>query len=260
MSLEWIRRHARTPKKDTELSEFPGYWVDRISPEKTAPLIWKLQVSASKYKQPPQEDNPLNDPAEISVDFQLIDEPTLFDHKNRPIVTTAGEWIAGVMRKQCHIIYKVSKKLGADPGWMETHPAAINSDAVRIRGKLRPRHSLMMTALQMSPYETKNRISFTTAQFDLHYAPEGWIQKIWNRGTKQLVEFTTAENKKIWKQVQITTGTPAVPVDQPVPLDKSGRVIEGALTPGEKPFDISKLVVLEVQTQVDRPFQQLPLI
>jgi hypothetical protein len=260
VSMEWIARHPRTPKLNTQHRMHPGFYFETITPKQISALAWELDTRCTTFQFPDMPESPLNEPAEISIDSNEITEPTLFDYKLRPITTTAGEWLADVTVERCHWVYKVSKNVGSDPAWLDDYGAAINSDPVRLRGRVRPKHSLMLRRLSMTPYTTKNKVSFSRLSFELHYRPELWIQQKWNMGTIQLVEFTTAENKKAWRQEKILSGSPAAPIDKPVPIGKDGKVIPGALNPsGDQPFDVSKLISLPVQTQVDRSFRVLPL-
>lgn len=262
VSPDWIVNHRLTPKLNKELDHARGYFYASVNPKQTGRFVWEFDCQASPIKWSELPDNPLNEPADISVDSELLSEPTMFDAKGRPIVTTAGEWVAGVQRERLRLIYRVSKKIGSDPNWLDNYPGAINSDAVRLRGRVRPKHSLMLRRVSLGPYTKKDNVSFCSLEFELHYDPLGWIQRIWNVGTIQLVEFRTEAGKKAWRQERILTeGSSPKPIDNAVPIDRKGQMIPGVLDPtGEVPLDTSKLVALSIQTSIDVPFNGvLPL-
>lgn len=260
VSIEFIARHRRTPKLNTEHTAHPGFWYDSVSPKQVKPVVWEIDVHATTFQFPEIPESPLDEAASISLDSEIFSEPTLFDYKGRPIVTTAGEWIADVNVERCHWVYKVTKNVGSDPEWLDDYGAAINSDSVRLRGRVRKPNTLMLRRISLSPYTKKNRVSFSTLSFELHYRPEGWIHRKWNRGTLQLIEFKTPEGKKAWRQEKILAGNPSQPVSEPVALGKNGRIVPGVLDPnGDTPLDVSKLIVLKIQTQLDKPFAKLPL-
>lgn len=257
VSYEWIVLHQDTPKLHTEYFKHPGFFFRAINPTRRKKLLWEITVTASRYQRPKVVDSPLDEPAKISRDSQEISEPTLFDYKGRPITTTAGEWLDGVFVERSRWIYRVRKNVGADPAWLDEYGSAINSDAVRIRGRLLAPLTLMFRRGQMSEYDIKNGVSFSVLSFELHYRPETWIQEKWNAGTIAAVK--DAKTNK-YKQQPILIGSPPQRTEKPVFLDKLGAVIPGALDPtGETPFDLSKLHKLRIQTQRSLPFRVLPL-
>lgn len=250
VALTWIDKHPRTPKLNGQVDTVPGYFWDDIKPTQKHRLVWELACSATPFTFEPEPESPLAAPADIAINSELIDEPTLVDAMDRPIMTRAGEWIAGVTRSRPLLTYVVTKNLGTDPAWMETHLGAVNRDPVRLRGRICASNTLMLRRFSMSPYTTQNRTRFTVCSFELHYDPRKWIKRIWNVGTIQLVEFTTAEGAKAYRQERILAGRDQQPVETPVPLDKKGRVIPGVLTPNaDSPVDVSKMVTLEFNVQ-----------
>ena len=263
VTLGWIQSHRLTPKLHAPVQDLPGYYWDDLKPVQKAKLVWEITGSATPFEFEPEPDSPLAMPADIAVNSELIDEPTLFDYKGRPIMTRAGEWIPGVMRSRPLLTYVITKNLGTDPAWSETHMGAVNLDPVRLRGIVRPPNTLMLRRLSLSPYVTKDRVRHTVCGFELHYDPRTWIRRLWNIGTIQLVEFTTEAGKKAWRQERILTeGTVRQPVESAVPLDLKGRVIPGVLTPdADTPVDVSKLIPLDFHVQPLQRFNGvLPLL
>ena len=257
VSYEWVMSHRDTPKLHTQYARHPGFWFRSVNPTRRKKLVWEISVMASRFQPPKIENSPLDEPAKISRDSQEISEPTLFDYKRRPCTTTAGEWLDGVYVERARWVYRVRKNVGSDPAWLDDYACAINSDAIRIRGRLLAPKTLMFRRAQMSDYEIKNGISFSVLSFELHYKPETWIQQKWNAGT---VEAVFDKQTKQYRQQPILIGFPPQRTDKPVLIDKMGAVIPGALDPtGDTPFDLSKLHTLHIQTQKDLPFRVLPL-
>lgn len=254
VTLSWIQNHRLTPKLHAAVQNFPGYYWDDLKPVQKAKLVWEITGSATPFEFEPEPDSPLAMPAEIAVNSELIDEPTLFDSKKRPIVTRAGEWIPGVNASRPLLTYVVVKNLATDPAWMETHLGAVNLDPVRLRGRICKPNTLMLRRLSLSPYTTKDRVRYTVCSFELHYDPLTWIKRLWNVGTIQLVEYRTEAGRKAYRQERIMVGVPPQPVESPVALDLKGKVIPGVLTPeADTPVDVSKMEVLKFDVQ---PIQQ----
>lgn len=264
VTLAWLQNHRLTPKLHGPVQNIPGYYWDDLKPVQKARLVWEITGSATPFEFEPEPDSPLAMPADIAVNSELIEEPTQLDWKGRPIMTRAGEWIAGVMRSRPLLTYVVTKNLGTDPLWSETHMGSVNLDPVRIRGIVRPPNTLMLRRLSLSPYTTRDRVKYTVCSFELHYDPRTWIKRLWNVGTIQLVEGTDPVTlKKAWRQERILTeGKVRQPVESAVPLDIKGRVIPGVLTPdADTPVDVSKLIPLEFHVQPLQRFNGvLPLL
>jgi hypothetical protein len=259
VSMAWITTHSTTPKKNMPAKGFPGFFWDDVSPTQKAPLVWEFNVTATAFEFPREPDSPLAVAAEVSVDSELIQEATLVDWKNRPLMTTAAEWINGKMRERPVLTFNIVKNLGRDPAWMLSHLGSINTDAVTLRGVSYPKYTLMLRRMSLSPYRTEGNVSYTVCSYSLHLDPLTWIQKDWNVGTIELVNVADKGKKPEWKQKRIKIGNQFV--EQPVPLDRKGQVIPGVLTPeADTPVDVSKLVPLEFHLQPEQAFNGvLPL-
>ena len=158
----------------------------------------------------------------------------------------------GVSRDRPRLVYRVEKNLGQDPDWLDTHVGAVNIDPVRLRNRVRKPNTLMLRRLSLGKYREENRTKFTPAVFELHYDPLGWIVKVWNAGTVQLVEFRTEAGAKAYRQEAILQGKPAAPVSEPVPLDVHGRHIFDIAKPDE--LAPARLVQLEFEVQPRQRF------
>jgi len=262
VTLAWIRNHPSTPK--IGMPAAPGYWWDSFQVSQKAKLIFELSVSASPFTFDPIPDSPLARRAEISVDSELVEEPTLFDATGKPIMNRAGEWIQGVSRERPLLTYLIEKNLARDPAWLETHLGAVNRDSVTLRGRVCPPNTLMLRRLSLGKYVTENRDRFSPCSIALHYDPLTWIRRIWNRGTIQLVKVPRVINNQtrlVWVQARIKSGSPPQNIEEPVPLDKRGQVIDGVLTPeNDTPVDVSKMVILDFHVQPVQNFRGvLPL-
>jgi hypothetical protein len=249
-TIGWISKHPRTPKLNTEVDGHPGLYWDKVDPRQVGRLIWELDCAASPFVFDPIPESPLARPAEITVDSELLAEPTLFDYKNRPLVTKAGEFIAGVQRERPLLVYRVTKNLAQDPAWLDNYPGCVNEDPVRLRGRVRAKGTLMLRRLSLSSYVREHQYRYCTCSFELHYDPLGWIKKLWNLGTLQLVEFKDERGRKAFRQERIMAGKPLLPVDEPVPLDMQGRPLKSVLDPTQEiPLDATKMVVLKYDVQ-----------
>lgn len=268
VSWTWLRKQQRIPKTNDEHHAEKGLYLVSIEPTQTAPRIWELQLQWEVFEAKAIDPSPTSRPAIVTIDSQLIDQPTLFDADGRPIVTTAGEFIPGLSIKVPVLEYRIRKNLGSDPDWIDTHLGATNKEPVTLRGKTRKAGTLFLTSFSAGEVERENRVDFSEYSLSILYDPRGWKEEIWNLGTVELARrlvrrYTTdkAGNKKltaklVWTQQPITRN--GEKVSEPVPIDANGYAIPEFIEPAVKP-DPGKLHKLEFNLLKKQPFSVLPL-
>lgn len=257
VTMQWILDNCQA-QQNHECENTSGFYWDRISPNHVKRLVWEVDCVATPFQWEQIPDDPLQRAAVITATGSVVTEPANFDWVGKPIVTTAGEWIGGVMLERGVTVYHVQKNIGSDPDFLDEYNGACNLDPVTIRGKTRRPGTLKFLNPVLGAYSVENRVRFCTLDFDLHWDPRGhWIERL-NMGTLQLFEVLP----KQYLQIPILSGEPLQPVEKPVPLDIRGQVITDALKPSSdgKPFDTSKLVKLKFQVQPLKRFNGvLPL-
>jgi hypothetical protein len=255
--LGWIKRNLR-PQLNWAHKDFPGYYWDTIRPKQVKRFVWEADCIATPFQLLEWVENPLDRRPVVTYDGSLVVEPTNFDTNGYPICTSAGEFIGGVERQRPIRVYHVTKNYASDPEWADAYLGAVNSDAVKIRGRVRLPGTLLLSNQNGGAYVTENQVKFFPFSFDLLWDPLGHHVERWNRGTLQLVKKTKPGTKaKYYVQEQILTPTsPRQPIAEPAFLDKRGAVIEGLLKAEEnaKPLDLAKLVKLRFNVQAVLPF------
>lgn len=269
VSWTWLRRQTLIPKINDEHPTEPGLFLESIDPEQKRPLFWELDCSYSVFEQQEQEKNPLDRPATVTIDSQLVEQATLFDAEGRPITNTAGEFIPGLSLKVPLLEYKVVKNIGSDPPWIETHVGSINKDPVILRGRTRPPKTLFLASFGASEVRTENRQRFSEYSLTLLYDRRGWTEEIWNRGTVHLQKKTFTKWKfdrqgndistlvSRWVQVPIRDAENEK-VTEPVALDLFGQPVQDFKEP-DTPIDPSKLITLKIDLYNKQRFADLPL-
>ena len=248
-----LRNMAPVPKWNQPHPRELGFYLDIIHPTQISRLVWELDAEYTIFKGGQQDPNPTSRPAEISGKSSLIEQPTFFDYRRRPITTTAGEFIPGVMQSIPITEYTVEKNLSADPGWIQTHVGGINEDAVRIRGLTWAPKTLMLGAVSFGAFKTEERATYSEYSLTIMADPRTWTHEVWNVGTVELYERDVLINGKfrtVWSQRDITRGSPPARVEDPVPLDDKGRAIVDYLNSGTgEPMKTSRLRTLKFDTQ-----------
>ena len=258
-----LRRMRPVPQWNDSHPYEPGFYLDVVRPNHVSRLVWELDAEYTVVKGGQINANPLSREAIITGKSSLIEQPTFFDWENKPIVTTAGEFIPGVMQQIPTIEYTISKNLVTDPAWLMTHVGGINSDAVRIRGLTWPAKTLMLGAVSFGEFKTEEKARYSEYTLTLMGDPRKWTHELWNVGTVELYEskYGKGVGKTIWRQRPITAGSPPVPVESPVPLDDRGRAIVDYLSNSGEPVKASALRKLRFDTQRIVAFNgALPLV
>lgn len=258
-----LRRLAGIPQQNEEHDEEPGFYLDSINPEKKTRFHWILRCEFTPFQLPEFEPNPLARVPDITYDSSLVESPTFFDAKDRPMTTTAGEFIPGISAQIPVVDYSCKVNLPSDPPWILTHLGGTNDGTVKIRGLSWPKKTLLVAGVSGGSFQIENRIKFTEVTLRILADPRGFESRVWNRGTMRLKELpATSRRRKRYTLVPITTGDPPEYVDEPVPLDDKGQPLEEFLTPSpgdRRPIQPGKLIELTFDVQKSVSFRDLPL-
>lgn len=259
-----LRTMSPVPKWGDSHPREKGFYLDYIKPVHKSRLVWELELEYTPYKGGQIDPDPLARPADVTFSSSLIELPTFFDYKRRPMTTTAGEFISGIVESIPLIEYSITKNLGQDPAWLLTHLGAVNADPIKLRGRTWAPKTVLFSAVSAGPYITENRSLFSEFRLTLLADPRTWTKEVWNRGTVQLElrqRVTDSGIKSYYRQVQILEGDPPEPVQEPVPLDENGFVIDSYLQKDRtEPIKPGLLIKLNFETQHPRTFTNvLPL-
>jgi hypothetical protein len=260
-----LRSLPGIPRQNEEHEDEPGFYLENIDPEKKDKFRWALQCEFTPFKLEENEKNPLDRSPDISYDSSLVETPTFFDVDRKPMTTTAGEFIQGIMMQIPIVDYTVKVNLPNDPPWILTHLGGVNSNPIKIRGLTWPKKTLLVAGVSGSAFTIENKVKFTEIGLRVLGDPRGFEQKVWNRGTMRLRQLPTSSanpKKNQYFMEPIKTGDPPEYVDEPVPLDEKGAPLEDYLNPSpgdKKPIKPGKLIELTFNVQKSVNFRDLPL-
>ena len=264
--LPWsqLRLIRPIPQWNDEHPNEPGFWLDFVKPVHKSRLIWELEAEYTPFKGDQKDPNPLQREAEITFDVSLVEQPTLFDWKNRPMNNTAGEFIEGITAQIPIVDYSVTKNLPNDPVWLRTHLGGVNEEEVTLRGLRWPAKTLLLAGVSAGKIVTEDKVKYSEYKLKILADIRTWQARVWNRGTVQLaeIEYTDSNGAKKKKliQVPIKTGDPPEYIDEPVPLDEKGKAIQDYLQQDkERPIKVDKLIPLSFDVQKIVAFNKLPL-
>lgn len=261
-----LRQLPGIPKQNSEHPDEPGFYLETVDPEKIAPgTQWRLMCEYTPFKLDDPEKSPLDRRPETTYDSSLVETPTFFDAKRRPMTTTAGEFITGIVEQIPVVDYSCKVNLPADPPWILTHMGGVNDAPVRIRGLTWPKNTLLIAGVSGGAFTVENRVKYTETTLRVLADPRGFQTKVWNRGTMRLRQLPTSSSNPKQNRyilVPITTGDPPEYVDEPVPLDLKGQPLDDFLTSdpsGKQPIQPGKLIELTFDVQKSVSFSNLPI-
>lgn len=263
-----LRLLRPVPQWNDEHPNERGFYLDFVKPVHKSRLIWELDAEYTPFKGKQKDPNPLQREAKITFDVSLVEQPTLFDWKDRPICNTAGEFIEGITAQIPIVDYSITKNLPSDPAWLLTHLGGVNEEPISLRGLTWPKKTLLLAGVSAGEIVTEDKIKYSEYKLKILADIRTWEARVWNRGTVQLVKYEYTEltgngskDRVRYIQVPIKTGDPPEYVDEPVPLDENGKAIEDYLQPSkDKPIKEGKLIPLPFDVQKIVPFKKLPLV
>lgn len=171
----------------------PNAYVDSFDPVRLGTSDgWACTVHYKVY--PTARDvSPLDIPAEISVETEVITVPTFKRVSGSLIVNTAGGLIYGVTRKVKLTHFDVEKNVGSIPAWLfDYSDNVVNEDAFTIDGLAIDPKKVLLQKVRGSKKETAivngAPVSYRVLSFRLTHNPLGWEEKVYNRGLYQKFE------------------------------------------------------------------------
>ena len=242
-----------------------GFYLDFIKPKQTSKLVWELEAEYTRMKGGQSDPDPIARPADITFTTSLVEQPTFFDKNLRPVTTTAGEFITGVMERIPLVDYSIVKNLANDPKWLQTHLGAVNADTVTLRGLQWKPKTLLLASVSAGSITTENRSTFSEFRLSILADARTWTQEVWNRGTVELYETYEVINgqaRAVWSQKPILRGDPPAPVEEPWALDIDGAALRDHLQQSQtESYKPNRLIKLKFETQKDLTFRNvLPLV
>lgn len=182
-------RHGQRHYNPGILAKVVNFDCDRLSTVKDA---WEVVV---RYRQElvAKEQNPLELPAEITLDAESEEVPVLEDAEGRPLLSTAGGLIAGITEEETRWIFNFSKNLPGIPRWLlEYRNGVVNNDSVRIGGLTIDAGYLLLKQPRAGKVESASLngqpVEYVPFSFSLVYHPRTWITRYFNRDLCELKE------------------------------------------------------------------------
>lgn len=228
---------------------------------------------SSAQNAPAKTENPLDEPAKIEFNSELITVERYTDRQGRPIVNRAGSLIKTKIEIP-QVVISIQKNIAVFNSWITDINGIINNSPVRIRGKLFPTGNLKVTKVQIGDIEYKNDIPYMVAKLEMRVDNDGWIVPVLNQGYYELIEDQkkTKNGSRVMIPVRCRTGVygpngcDGEPEAEPVFLDDKGQrpseyFLENNVRK-KRPktiLDPSDIVLLKFDVHTLYDFKRLPL-
>lgn len=267
------------PRKYTRHPNDQRLFLVNIAPEQRAGAyrIWDIDLEyTSNPKRRDEEENPLNEPAEIEWDTTEESQIIERDGEGNPLVNTAGDLLEGIEEIASHWVIKVKKNVAKVPRYILDYDMSVNDGSVRISGLTFPKETLWLRRLHISDKKTKADVDYYEFSFELHCKPGTWRRTFANRGYYEIVDVEFGPF--LIKQKKRILGPDGEPPAEPQWIDVTGAqpretvVVEGRNADGtinthdtqeirrvKSVLDPNDYVFLTYQTKKKRNFGVLPL-
>lgn len=197
---------------------------------------WRF-ICAVQYSSDVSEpnENPLNVPAEIELNFINENRIVTEDYEGNRLVNRANQLIEGVEDSIPLAVFSFRANIPAEfPPWIVNYPRSMNSDSVSIRGLQVLPKTLQIGRFKIGPALELNNIRYSVLEMDVVHNPDTWVKTFLNRGTMELVvrekENTFGFERSI--RLEPILDDTGKPVSEPQFLTEDGMVHR--TRPGEK--------------------------
>lgn len=239
-----------------------GFDVERTGENRVSRVI----VSYASTSEESRPESPLSKPPVISLRSATIQEPTLYDVDDNPILNTAGDFIVGLTRPVPVWVISIEMNVTRVPAWVLEMGDAVNIGSIRLRGVDWPDGKLKLTTINIPDSETDEGTgdTFIPMSLEVQYNRNGWDVRVPNKGLYELIEesdgaFGDSEEVTI-KKIRITSSD-GTPVSQPVALNEDGRrpftVDENDIKVPKEKLEPEDIHTLEINTLNRQSFAQL---
>ena len=190
---------------------------------------WDVPVKFSSVQfTQTKSQNPLDDPAEIEVDTELVVEERYQDRNGKPTCNTAGDLVK-VMVDIPRTTIIVTKNVALKNAWITKIAGIVNSNSIRINGIPYEPETLKVTKARLGKIEYRNDVAFFIARVEIRHKEEGWASVSLNQGFYELIPdpygrvVDEAGLPALVRWRCLTGGIEGEPETSPVFLDENGR-------------------------------------
>lgn len=236
-----IYSHPRCPVPGVSRADWDNLAICRkvnATYRKNSRYLWDLTSEWSTVRTTPYVpgQNPLLDPADVTVDSEISMEERYIDLDNQPCINTAGDLVQ-VKIPIPRTTIKVKKNVALVNGWLSGVSGVVNDSVVRFKGVPYARGTLMLWHVHLGGVEVKNDIEHFVCDLTIKHKEEGWSTPYLNVGynelrlhpqntgpTTKLTDPTTGKALMTKQRcLDGSSGNDGDPVPQPVFLDANGQ-------------------------------------
>lgn len=132
------------------------------------------------------EEDPLNDPAEITWSTEQFQRPLVKDRDGKAVLNSAGDYFDPVaMRDDSRITATIRKNLAVVPSWILSYADAINADAFVLDGIEIATNVAKIQAVGVGPWEARNDIAYRVVSITMHFKSDTWVESIHDAGFRK---------------------------------------------------------------------------
>lgn len=132
-------------------------------------------------------ENPLDEPAKITVETVSTTVPFTIDADGHPNTNTAGDLLEDAEDDEPMLVFRVSKKITPDyPSWLLDYGFVLNSDSVTFKGRTCPPKTLKLARIRIGDEQIQDDTPFLPLELEIIYNRHTWEKQFLNRGLQEI--------------------------------------------------------------------------
>ena len=181
-----IYAHGSCPKLgDAHPNDASAYCRRRRARnEEFSKIVWKLTCEYSTGSE--LDDNPLDDPAEISWETDSRQRAFWKDRDGNAILNSAGDYYdPPIQGDDSRWTATVKKNVAAVPAWLLNYRDVTNSDQFTLDGLTIAVGEAKMSRIRISKWQERNEIAYRVLTMTIALNGDGWEKDVLDQGFRE---------------------------------------------------------------------------
>lgn len=242
--------------------------------ELVVPYSTEVDLQELELKERGNDKNPLNKPAEITMNSKLVKVVVTEDHEGNPLDNLAGDPFPDIEDEEVWLEFSIEKNIAkAKKEWFTKYPNSVSQEEIKLLGIPYPPKTLWAESLRLGKRAIgKDNTKYFPMHIKLVYREKGWKKRRLNTGTREIRKVRRPRSSAVDYHLIPIRDAQGEAVDEPVFLDRYGRAYRVGADPEQlvwplddykKPLranlEKDEIITLEFEVKKPLPFKELPL-
>lgn len=242
--------------------------------ELIVPYSTEVDLTELELKERGFDENPLNKPADITMNTKLVKVIVTADYKGDICANTAGDPFPDIEDQETWLEFNIEKNIArAKKEWFTKYPNSVSQEEVKILGIPYPPKTLWAESMRLGKRAIgKDGTRYYPFHMKLVFREKGWKAYRLNTGTREKRGLRRPKSSAVDYELIPIRDAQGEAVDEPVFLDKHGRAYRIGTDPEKIIWEKSdysqplrtnlkksEIITLGFEVKRPLPFKQLPL-